>query len=130
MPKYPVNYKFLLLLLITAVLGFALKYYRGPAQALLNNSLAGIAYVVFWCLLFKLIIPKTTAFKIVSLVTLITCLLEFAQLWHPTWLNSLRSGWLGKTLLGTTFNWTDLPFYLLGGFIAWLLIRSPLLDMH
>ena len=125
MSKYPVNYKFLLLLLITAILGFALKYYRGPSQALLNNSLAGVAYVIFWCLFFKLIFPKTRPIKIIALVTLITCLLEFAQLWHPAFLNLLRSSWLGKTLLGTTFNWTDLPLYFLGGLIAWLLIKSP-----
>lgn len=114
---------------ITFLLGFALKYYPGPARELLNNSLAGIAYVIFWCLLFQLIFPQSNALKIIVIVTLITCLLEFAQLWHPPLLNLLRSAWLGKILLGTTFNWTDFPYYFLGGFIAWLLLKRPELDI-
>ncbi|MDP8220307.1 MAG: DUF2809 domain-containing protein [Candidatus Stygibacter frigidus] len=125
MPETRINNKFLAELFITILLGFALKYYPGPGSKLFNNSLAGIAYVIFWCLLFKLIFPHAVSFKIVISVTLITCLLEFAQLWHPPFLNYLRSLWLGKILLGTTFNISDFPYYILGGFTGWLLIKSP-----
>ena len=121
-----INYKTLAELFITVLLGFALKYYPGPARDLLNNSLAGIAYVIFWCLLYKLIFPHVKAYKIVLIITLITCLLEFAQLWHPPFLNFLRSFSLGKIVLGTTFNWTDFPYYFLGGFCAWLLLKKKL----
>jgi len=125
MPEKRINIKFLAELFITILLGFALKYYPGPARGLFNNSLAGIAYVVFWCLLAKLLFHRVKSHKIVISVTLITCLLEFAQLWHPPFLIYLRSFWLGKILLGTTFNISDFPYYILGGFIGWLLIKSP-----
>jgi len=109
--------------LITLLTGFALKYYPGPAHQLLNNSLAGIAYVVFWCLLFKFIFPQAKPLKIVIIVTITTCILEFAQLWQAPFLLYLRSFWLGKILLGTTYNASDLPWYFLGGFIGWLLLK-------
>jgi Protein of unknown function (DUF2809) len=123
MPEKLIRVKILAELFITVLLGFALKYYPGPAREFFNNSLAGIPYVVFWCLLSKLIFPKAKALKIILIVTITTCLLEFAQLWHPPILNFIRSGWLGKIILGTTFNITDIPYYFAGGFIAWLLLR-------
>jgi len=110
--------------LITLLVGFALKYYPGPARQLLNNSLAGVAYVVFWCLFFKLLFPQARTLKIVIIVTITTCILEFVQLWQTPFLIYLRSFWLGKILLGTTYNVFDLPWYFLGGFLGWLLLRE------
>jgi hypothetical protein len=37
--------------------------------------------------------------------------LEFAQLWKPTWLQELRGTLIGAGLLGNTFSWWDLPAY-------------------
>ena len=47
-------------------------------------------------------------------VVLVTCGLEFLQLWHPPWLQAIRSTFLGASLLGTSFSWWDFPAYVVG----------------
>jgi hypothetical protein len=47
-------------------------------------------------------------------------------LWHPPFLEVLRSNFIGRTILGSSFNWTDFPYYLVGsglGYIWLLLIK-------
>lgn len=110
------------MLLITIAVGLLLKYYHGRYSDFFNNSLAGTAYVIFWIIFFKIIFIRTNHIKITLIVTLITCLLEFLQLYNPPVLIFLRSYWLGKTLLGTTFNWLDFPFYFLATPVAAFII--------
>lgn len=113
-----------LCLCVVVPLGFALKLYRaaGPAgaplQHYLNNSLAGVAYEVFWCMVAFLVWPRRRAIvPICVTVFLVTTALEFLQLWHPPASHPLtmaRSTFLGKALLGTTFSWLDIPHYAFG----------------
>jgi hypothetical protein len=56
-------------------------------------------------------------------VLLATCALEFLQLWHPPFLEYLRSSFIGRTVLGTSFAWLDFPYYVLGCWIGWLWMR-------
>jgi hypothetical protein len=39
---------------------------------------------------------------------------EFSQLYHAPWLDSIRATRLGHLVLGSTFNWPDLPAYAVG----------------
>ncbi len=57
------------------------------------------------------------------MVFLGTCALECLQLWHPPFLESLRSHFIGQTILGTTFAGADFPYYFLGCWIGWGWIR-------
>jgi hypothetical protein len=100
-------------------LGLFTRYYDGWAADFVNYSLGGVIYVTFWCLLVSLIFPGAPRGKVCGWVVVITSLLECLQLWHPPWLEQLRSSLAGQMLLGTTFVWTDFIGYLAGGFIAW-----------
>ena len=76
-------------LAVVLPLGFLLKFYTGPGQDWLNNSVAGLAYVIFWCLVFFFVWPSRRAITpIVAGVLLVTCVLETLQLWHPPFLPS------------------------------------------
>lgn len=47
--------------------------------------------------------------------------IEFSQLYHAPWLDAIRATRPGHLVLGSTFNWPDLPAYAFGialGFIA------------
>ncbi|MBE9036881.1 DUF2809 domain-containing protein [aff. Roholtiella sp. LEGE 12411] len=57
-------------------------------------------------------------------VFVITCILEFLQLWHPRLLEEIRATLIGKWLLGTTFVWWDFPYYALGCVLGWLWLRQ------
>lgn len=45
-------------------------------------------------------------------------LVEFSQLWHPAWLDAIRSTTLGHLALGIGFEWSDLPCYTIGVLLA------------
>jgi hypothetical protein len=110
-------------------LGFATKFYAGPAAHWVNNSVGGVPYEIFWCLLIFLIVPRARPGIIAAAVLVATCLLEFLQLWHPPLLEALRSTFIGRTVLGTSFTWSDFPYYFLGCGVAWVgmrWLRGPL----
>ena len=87
----------LLLLLILIPVGFGIKFYPGPGRELFNNSIAGALYVIFWAL------PSLPPWKNVVMVCTITSIFEVLQLWHPDFLETTRSTFPGRTILGTTF---------------------------
>ena len=114
----------ILSLIVIVPIGFLTKYYQGPAQDWLNNSLGGFFYEIFWCLVFFFIFLKTGSLKIAIWVFIITCALEFLQLWHPPFLQIIRATFVGKTVLGTSFTWTDFPYYLAGSFAGFLWLKG------
>ena len=113
----------LISMLIIVPLGLYSKSYSGRAVLWVNDSLGGVLYVIFWCLFAFLFLSDTNPWKIAAAVFAITCFLEFLQLWHPTFLEILRSNLVGRTILGTTFTWSDFPYYLVGGGIGWLWMK-------
>lgn len=120
----PIRLRILLTVAIVTPLGFAAKYYAGPARWWLNNAAASIAYELFFMLLIFLICPRKGAITRIALgVCAATIALEFLQLWHPAWLQTIRGTFLGRALLGTTFVWSDLPIYPVGCLLGWLLLR-------
>ena len=114
----------LISILIIVPLGIYSKFYSGQAARWVNDSLGGVLYVIFWCLLAFLFLSNTKPWKIAATVFIITFFLEFLQLWHPPLLEFLRSDFIGRTILGTTFTWSDFPYYLVGCGIGWLWMKS------
>lgn len=112
----------LLSLSIIVPLGFLTKCYSGPADYWVHNSLGGVLYEIFWCLLLFLFLPRRKPWFIASVVLIGTSILEFLQLWHPTFLEMLRSYFIGRTVLGTSFTWSDFPHYFAGCGLGWLWI--------
>jgi len=84
-----------------------------------NNSLGGVFYVLFGCLLVFWFLPRARPGRIALAVLLVTCLLEFLQRWHPPWLEWRRHFWLGQMLLGTTFAGSDFSYSFLGAGLGW-----------
>jgi Protein of unknown function (DUF2809) len=47
--------------------------------------------------------------------------IEFSQLYHAPWIDSIRAIQIGRLVLGSTFNWPDLLAYGIGIALgAWL----------
>ncbi len=113
----------ILSLCVITPLGFWFKFYTGPCRWWFNDYGAAVLYEVFWCLAAFFIWPeRKNAAKIALCVLAVTCALETLQLWHPPFLQHIRSTFVGKGLIGTTFVWWDFPHYILGCFIGWLWI--------
>jgi hypothetical protein len=82
-------------LLVVTPHGFAFKLYPGPGNGWSNNYAAGVLYEVFWILLAFLFFPSKRSENVIPVyVFVITCILEFLQLWHLTFLETLRSSFL------------------------------------
>ncbi len=78
-------------LLIVTVMGFLFKYYTGFAHKWFNDYGAAVFYEIFWCLFAFLFFRSPKAMIQIPLwVFIITCILEFLQLWHPPLLEQLR----------------------------------------
>ncbi len=85
---------------------------------------AGSFYVMFWIFAAFFVWPRQSAVKSIAIsVFLGTCFLEFLQLWHPPFLEMIRSTFVGRALIGTTFEWLDFPPYALGALLGWGWIR-------
>ncbi len=106
--------KIVISLVVLIPVGFASKLYEGPYCLWVNGHLGGLFYEIFWCLMVALIWPKVNPWKIAGIVCLVTCLLEFTQLWHPAFLVPVRENFMGRTLIGHAFHWHDFPWYLIG----------------
>lgn len=119
-------YRLALLISILIIVPFGLftKFYRGWGQDWLNNSFGGIPYEIFWILLVILIWPQASALWTSVGVCVVTCILEFLQLWHPPFLQAIRATLVGRLVLGTTFFWSDFPYYFIGSFFGWLWVKG------
>ena len=109
-------------LLIGAV-AFWLRF-SAPIGPEWRDRSGGVAYVVFWIFVVACLAPPMKPWRATIIVVLITCGLEFAQLWHPAWLESIRGTFLGRSILGTTFGWSDFPPYFAGGVLGWMLLSG------
>jgi hypothetical protein len=108
-------------LCVVVALGFALKYYSGPGRWWLNNWGASIAYEWFFMGVALLVVGSAKRIgTIAAAVCLGTCALEFLQLWQPGWLVAVRSTFVGRSVLGNSFSWSDLPAYPFGCLLGWL----------
>jgi uncharacterized protein DUF2809 len=110
--------------LATVATCFAYNHYRGQLPDWWRENGGGIPYVVFWITFLFFFLPKRRYVLPISIsATLLTCLLEFMQLWKPPWLTQFRSTTFGAALLGSGFVWKDIPPYLIGGLVGyWILI--------
>jgi hypothetical protein len=111
-------------LLALIPVGLYSKVYAGPAANWVNNSLVGVWYVVFWCLLGRFCFEQATPWAIAITVLTATCAIEFLQVWHPPLLTWLRSFFIGRIILGTGFTWLDFPYYMAGAAMGWLWLRG------
>ena len=109
-------------LLVVTPIGFASKFYPGPGAWWFNDYAGGMLYEIFWCLVAVLIWPRGSRLKIALCVLGITSLLECLQLYHPPFLEMIRTTFIGRILIGTSFSWWDFPYYVVGCFIGWLWI--------
>ena len=111
---------------LVILFGLGCKYYRGVGADWVNNWGPGsVAYELLFMLLAFIVVPRRDAIYRIALgVFLGTCLVEFLQLWKPTFLEAIRVTLPGRLILGTTFSWWDFPAYVVGCILGVLLLRG------
>ena len=115
--------KYLIVSLVILIpVGLATKHYTGPAADIIVNHSGGTFYVIFWCLFLKLILIRSKPVYICLFSLIITCMIELLQLWHPPFLEIIRSNYAGRILWGSSYSTADFPWYILGSIIGWIWI--------
>ncbi|NET44044.1 DUF2809 domain-containing protein [Okeania sp. SIO2B3] len=112
----------LICLIFTVILGFATKFYEGLFSEWLNNSFSSIFYEAFWIFLVIFLRPRLKPGLVAFWVFIITCFLEFMQLWKAPFLQAIRATLIGRLLLGNTFVWWDFLYYILGCTLTWIFL--------
>lgn len=110
---------FIAALAIVVPLGLLTKFYSGPCSSWVATQLGGFFYVVFWVFLVLALAPRLAPGPVSVGVFGVTSALEFLQLWHPPLLTQVRGTFLGHALLGSTFAWSDFPYYAAGCLVAY-----------
>ncbi|PSQ76559.1 MAG: hypothetical protein BRD33_03015 [Bacteroidetes bacterium QH_6_63_17] len=77
---------------------------RGPAARGIHGHAGGILYVIFWTVVVVLAVPSLSPWTVAGGVFIVTCGLEFLQLWSPAWLEAIRDTFFGHALPGSTFG--------------------------
>jgi len=117
-----------LTLIALGLVGVGTKFYHGEFEGWLHNYAGGMIYEIFWIVLFGALFHKVRAWRIALSVFLVTCGLETLQLYHPPLLESIRSTFIGRALIGHGFDPWDFLYYVIGSAIGWgvcRLMRSP-----
>jgi hypothetical protein len=114
---------FLVTALLIGAAGYWLRF-LAPISPSWRDHGGGVAYVIFWIFVLASLAPRMRPWRISLVIFLITCGLEFAQLWHPASLEAIRRTFLGRCILGTTFGWDDFPPYVEGALLGWILLSG------
>lgn len=85
-----------------------------------------------WALLmflgFGFLFIRASTWRVAAMAFCFCCAVEFAQLYHAPWIESLRSTRLGALVLGAVFNWPDIIAYgagiMIGSLAAMTLRRN------
>jgi hypothetical protein len=117
--------RFLVFLAVLVPAGLSTRFYSGPMETWVRDSLGGVFYEMFWIGLIGLIRPPRRPWIAGVTVFGATCILEASQLWHPAFLEAIRGSFPGRILVGTTFAWSDFPHYAAGclvgsGLTGWM----------
>ena len=80
-------------------------------------------WTAFFVVLFSLFAPAARPKSLALAAFAFSVLIELSQLWHPAWLNRLRSTRPGALLLGNAFTWSDFACYAAGALMGYFLVR-------
>jgi Protein of unknown function (DUF2809) len=80
---------------------------------------------------FAFLLPRESTRRIALMALAFSWCVEFSQLYHASWIDSIRATIPGKLILGSTFLWPDLLAYTLGIALgAWVEYRLNHLNQN
>jgi hypothetical protein len=102
------------LLLTTIALGLASRRWASALPGFIATYAGDTlwAMAAFWTI--SLLAPGMAGWRRALIAVAFAFAVEVSQLFHPPWLDALRSTRLGGWLLGFGFLWSDLACYLAG----------------
>lgn len=112
--------KIICVLFLVIALGLASRKFPALFPSVLGkypgDALWAVAVYIAWAF----VLPGQSRFILIGLAISTSFLVEFSQLYHAPWIDSIRSNSIGHLFLGSTYNAMDLVAYSIGALIAFL----------
>jgi Protein of unknown function (DUF2809) len=109
------------LLTLVAILGLGSRRFAGILPLMIASYTGDTAWALAVFLGFVLLFPNVPTSRIALLTLIISYLVEFSQLYHERWIDTIRSHSFGHLALGSGFDPKDLVCYTAGVGIAVLI---------
>ena len=107
-----------LLLLVTIALGLASRHYGASFPPFVVAYAGDTLWACAAFFTIAIVMNQTRTLFVGLLALGVSCFVEFSQLYHASWLNSVRATTVGALLLGNGFLWSDIACYAAGVVLA------------
>lgn len=104
---------YIILTIIVIILGLLSRKVEGLPEIISAYS-GDILWALMVFLLIAVILNKKSTIFIISLAIIFSYGVEISQLYHATWIDSIRATTLGGLVLGFGFLWSDILCYTIG----------------
>lgn len=104
---------YIILTIIVIILGLLSRKVEGLPEIISAYS-GDILWALMVFLLTAVILNKKSTIFIISLAIIFSYGVEISQLYHATWIDSIRATTLGGLVLGFGFLWSDILCYTIG----------------
>lgn len=105
---------YVLIMLVITALGLPARMIQDQLPRWYVQYFGDYLWAMLLFFVFALILQKTSTLKVATVTLLFTYSIEVSQLFHPQWLEALRSIKVFALILGYGFLWSDLVAYTLG----------------
>ncbi len=113
--------KYILIALSFMAIGYTSRQYYPTTGTFIHDYVGDAIWAGMIYFGFRMIQSQTSCLKS-AIYAIIFCFgIEFLQLYHATWIESLRHTKLGGLILGFEFLWSDLLSYTIGILIAFII---------
>lgn len=105
---------YLLLTILTVVLGLASRRFANHLPALLHKNAGDILWATMVFFLVALLLPSLSTFRVALIAGAFSLTIECLKLVQVDWLAVFRSKPIGHLIFGSVFSFTNLVCYALG----------------
>jgi len=105
---------YLLIMIVITALGLPARTIQDQLPTWYVQYFGDYLWAMLLFFVFALILRNLSTFKVAVATLLFAYTIEISQLFHPQWLDYLRSIKLFALVLGFTFLWSDIGAYTLG----------------
>ncbi len=120
---------YLIIIILSSIIGIGSRHFSES----LPKWIAEYAGDTMWALsayyIIRIIFIKLSILCSACIAFCFSVLIEISQLYHSTWINSIRHTIIGGLILGFGFLWSDIVCYLVGiliGLFIELIIKKSL----
>lgn len=111
-------------LVICLPLWLSFKFYNGPYSEQVGNYLAGVLFVIIWALVIQLIKPTLREAPLLIILFLVFSALELLFWQYPGLVENFSITMGGQTLIGDIFSLNRIPYYGVGAFIGYFVLKA------